>query len=125
MGKSPSNSTLMKTNRQGPKSLIMQSGLISADSQIPHSRQQTHRNVRRMGYTSHTQKSQRTLTRSSNPWLSYLTPCCRVFVFLCAVKLRRPAAKFRKFPNDHNGGKFISKKRKHETDLSPQASKNY
>lgn len=52
-----SNSTLMNTKRQAPKCLIMQSGLIRADSQIPHSRQQKHRNVGQILYTSHTHKA--------------------------------------------------------------------
>lgn len=123
-----SNSTLMNTNRRAPKCLIMQSGLIRADSQIPHSRQQTHRNVRQIGYTLQTHKITTYTHRSSNPRLSYLTPpAVSVCVSACCQTSKTPGSRVQKVPQQpQTRGRFISKKQSHETDyhLSPYASIN-
>ncbi len=119
-----SDFTSANTNRLAPKCLIMQSGLITADSQIPHSRQQTHRNVRQIGCTSQTHKITTYTHHSSNLPRSYLTPPTPhgVLVCLLAVKLaRRLAAKYRKFPYNHTTRRDLfpkskKKKQKHETD---------
>lgn len=115
-----SNSTLMNTNRQAPKCLIMQTGLIRADSQIPHSRQQPHRNVQQIGYTLQTQNYN---IHSPTPLIHYfLSSVC-----VCAVKVERRLAVLKVPQQPHNGGRLSSKKQKHEADyhLSPHTSINY
>lgn len=96
----------MNTNRQAPKCLIMQTGLIRADSQIPHSRQQPHRNVQQIGYTLQTQNYN---IHSPTPPIHYfLSSVC-----VCAVKVERClAAKYWKFPNNHTTvGDLVPKSR--------------
>lgn len=78
------------------------SGLIRADSQTPHSRQQTRRNVRQVGYTLQT----------FDPQLCYLTPPARSALCVClhAVKpARYPEAKHTTIPNSYTleGGLFL------------------
>jgi len=65
---SPSNSTLMNTNRRARKCLIMQSGLIRAHLPNPHRRTHTHTHTgmsdKSLPHHRHT-KSQQTLTCNS------------------------------------------------------------
>lgn len=88
-----------------------QSGLIRADSQIPHSRQQTHRNVRQVGYTLQTHQVT-TFASSFGPQFCFLTPPARLALCVClhVVKpTRSPAAKYRVIPNNYTteGGLFL------------------
>lgn len=88
-----------------------QSGLIRADSQIPHSRQQTHRNVRQVGYTLQTHQVT-TFASSFGPQFRFLTPPARLALCAClhVVKpARSPAAKYRVIPNNYTteGGLFL------------------
>lgn len=72
----------------------MQSGLIRADSHIPHRRQQTHRNVQQIGYTLQTHR----LTHSSNPHIVPEHPLPCVCVSACRQTRKTPESWEQKVP---------------------------
>lgn len=110
-------STLMNTNRKAPKCLIVQSGLIKADSQIPPSHQQTQECLTNRLHVANAQN------RSSNPGLGYLKLPAVWVSWMSA----HPAVKEERSPTPHNRRRLNFKKQKLETDyrLSLHASTNY